>query len=96
MLWYFKNKQSFDHPSNKLIDNSLTQRFRNSVYENSNEMELYYALQYMKENNISALSVVFPIEDLSVNYGQEGDINKEFCDSNNIHYRYNLLFPLSF
>lgn len=88
MLWYFKNKQSFDYPSNELINNSLTQRFRNSVYENSNEMELYYALQYMKENNISALSVVFPIEDLSVNYGQEGDINKEFCDSNNIHYRY--------
>lgn len=88
MLWYFKNKQCYEYPLNQILNNSLTQRFHKSVYENSNEMELYYALYYMKENFISALSVIFPIEDLSVNYGVENDINKEYCDNNNIHYRF--------
>ena len=89
MIWYFNNKkQSFEYPLNKEIGNPLTKRFCKSVYENSNEMELYYMLQYMKENSINKLSVVFPIIDLSVNYGNEDDINREFCDKNNIHYRY--------
>ena len=88
MLWYFKNKQCYEYPLNQILNNSLTQRFHKSVYENSNEMELYYALYYMKENFIPALSVIFPIEDLSVNYGVENDINKEYCDNNNIHYRF--------
>lgn len=88
MLWYYKNKQPYLYPSQKILDNPLTQRFRNSVYEDSNEMELYYALQYMKENNITDLDVIFPIEELSVNYGRENDINKDFCNQENIHYRY--------
>lgn len=88
MIWYFKNKTAYNYPSNKLINNLLTQRFHKSLYESSNEMELYYALQYMKDNNISNLSVVFPIEDFSINYGNEKDINKNFCDINNLHYRY--------
>jgi len=87
MLWYFKNKQAYEYPQQE-ITNDLTDRFRNSVYEDSNEMELYYALQYMKLNFISSLSVVFPIEDLSVNYGNDNDINKEYCNNHNIHYRY--------
>ena len=88
MLWYFKNKKCYEYPSNILIDNSLSQRFYNSVYENSSEMEFYYSLAYMKNNNIPALTAVFPINELSVNYGGQLDINKNFCDKNGIHYRY--------
>lgn len=88
MLWYFNNKQSYEYPNNQIINNSLSRQFRNSVYEDSEEMELYYSLEYMKNNNISALSVIFPLKDLSVNYGGQNDINKDFCDNNNIHYRY--------
>ena len=88
MIWYYKDKNAYEYPQNNSIDNSLTQRFRNSVYEDSDEMELYYALAYMKENNLQALDVIFPIEDLSANYGREEDIDKEFCDNNHIHYRY--------
>lgn len=87
MLWYFKNKQCYEYLNN-LISNELTDRFYDSVYGNSSEMELYYALAYMKEHSISALSVIFPITELSVQYGREEDINKEFCDNNQIHYRY--------
>lgn len=88
MVWYFNNEQAYEYPTNQIIDNLLTQRFHKSLYENSNEMELYYALQYMKENNIQNLSVIFPIKDFSINYGNENDINHEFCTVNNLHYRY--------
>lgn len=88
MIWYFKDEIAYNYPSEQEVSNDLTKRFHKSVYEDSNEMELYYSLNYMKEHSIPALSVVFPLEDLSVNYGTANDINKEFCDNNNIHYRY--------
>ena len=87
MLWYFKNKQAYEYP-NKEISNDLTDRFYKSVYGDSDEMELYYSLSYMKSNFISNLSVVFPIEELSVNYGKANDIDKDYCDQHDIHYRY--------
>ncbi len=88
MLWYYKNKQCFEYPSQELITNPLTERFHKSVYEKSDEMELYYSLGYMKENAINNLSVIFPIEDLSVNYGNSRDFDIKFCDSQQIPYRY--------
>lgn len=88
MIWYFNNKQAYDYFSQELIINPLTERFYKSVYGNSDEMELYYSLQYMKDNGIYNLSVLFPISDLSVNYGNAKDIDTEYCDKNNIHYRY--------
>ena len=87
MLWYFKNNNCYEYPET-IISNLLTKRFHKSVYEDSTEMELFYSLQYMKNNNISNLSVIFPLEDLSINYGNQNDINKEYCDKNNIKYRY--------
>ena len=88
MIWYFKNDKCYEYPSNQQITNSLTDRFHYSVYENSDEMEIYYSLQYIKDNLIPNLSVVFPLDKLSVNYGFNNDINFEFCDKNNIQYRY--------
>ena len=61
MIWYYKDKNAYEYPQNSPIDNPLTQRFRNSIYEDSDEMELYYALAYMKENNLQALDVIFPV-----------------------------------
>lgn len=87
MLLYFKDKNFYEYP-NTIVSNELTDRFYKSVYTNSSEMELYYALTYMKEHSISVLSAIFPITELSVQYGREEDINKEFCDNNHIHYRY--------
>ena len=88
MIWYFKDKVAYEYPSGKEVNNNLTQIFHKSLYENSNEMELYYVLQHMKENNIENLSVIFPIEEFSINYGNENDINIDFCSKNNLHYRY--------
>lgn len=88
MIWYFKDNKCYEYPSNQQVTNSLTDRFHQSVYENSDEMEIYYSLQYIKDNLISNLSVVFPLDKLSVNYGFNNDINFEFCNKNNIHYRY--------
>lgn len=88
MIWYFNNESAFQYPSDQKIDNALTRKFKDSVYSDSDEMELYYSLWYMKRYNIPALTVIFPIEELSVNYGNEEDINKEFCDINSIKYRY--------
>lgn len=88
MIWYFKNKQSYKYPSNQLINNTLTWRFQKSVYEHSEEMELYKSFQDMKNLNIPALSVILPLNELSVNYGNLEDINKDFCDANNIIYRF--------
>ena len=88
MVWYFNNELAFQYPSGQKIDNALVRKFKDSVYSDSDEMELYYSLWYMKRYNIPALTVIFPIEELSVNYGNEEDINKEFCDINSIKYRY--------
>lgn len=88
MLWYFKNRQAYDYSTSQLINNTLTSRFHKCIYEQSDEMELYYSLNYMKENNIPAITVVCPLEELSVNYGNNNDINKKYCDSHSILYRY--------
>ena len=88
MLWYSKNQEIFDYSSNEIINNNLALEFKNSIYGDSNVTDLYYALQYMKDNNITDLSVILPLDELSVNYGIENDINKEFCDKQHIHYRY--------
>ncbi len=88
MIWYFKNDKCYEYPSNQVISNDLVDRFHHSVYENSDEMEIYYSLQYIKDNLISNLSVVFSLDELSVNYGFNNDINFEFCNKNNIRYRY--------
>lgn len=88
MIWFFKNGICYDYLLNQEISNDLTKRFYNSVYENSTEMELWFALEYMKKNNINKLSVVFPIDELSVQYGDQQDFDKTYCDENNILYRY--------
>lgn len=88
MIWFFKNGICYDYLLNQEISNDLTKRFYNSVYENSTEMELWFALEYMKKNNINKLSVVFPIDELSVQYGDQQDFNKIYCNENNILYRY--------
>lgn len=88
MIWYFNNERAFQYPSGQKIDNALKRRFNNSVYEDSDEMELYYSLWYMRRYDIPALTVVFPIDVLSANYGNMNDIDKEFCDANDIKYRY--------
>lgn len=88
MIWFFNKGICYDFISNQKISNDLTKRFHNSVYENSSEMELWFALEYMKKNDINKLSVVLPIDELSVQYGDQNDFNKEYCDENNILYRY--------
>lgn len=88
MIWYFKDEVAYEFPSGKEVSNDLTKRYRNSVYEDSDEMELYYALAWMKENKIDKMSVVFPVKDLSVQYGNEEDINKDYCKKGGVHYRY--------
>lgn len=88
MIWYFKNRTAYEYPSGNKVSNPLSSRCRNSLYEDSNETELYYALSYLKSNKAPSITVVFPVEDLSVNYGNEEDLNKKFCDANKIQYRY--------
>ena len=88
MLWYFNNQQCYSYPSNELINNALSAKFIESIYGDSNITDLPYALTYMQENNIDDLSVILPIDVLSVNYGNANDINKDFCDQKHIHYRY--------
>ena len=88
MIWYFKDEIAYEYPDNEEVNNDLTKRYHKSVYEDSNEMEIYYALAWMKQNNIDRMSVIFPIKDLSVQYGNDKDINIDYCKKEGIHYRY--------
>ena len=88
MLWYFNNEQAYDYLTDELINNTLANKFKESVYGESEITDLYYALSYMKLNHITDLAVIFPLNELSVNYGRENDANIEFCKKNNIQYRY--------
>lgn len=84
MLWYYKNKQSFLYPSRENYIDELTELTRKKHYENSQEDSIIPSINFMRSNNISNAACVVPIEDLTVNYGNQNDINADFCEKNNI------------
>lgn len=88
MIWYFKDEIAYEYPSNEMISNDLTRRYHNSVYEDSDEMEIYYALAWMKRQGLGWMTVVFPLKDLSVQYGDDMDIDMDYCREHGIHCRY--------
>lgn len=88
MIWYFSDEIAYEFPSNTFVSNALTKRYHKSVYETSDEMEIYYALAWMKRNNVDKMSVAFPIKDLSVQYGDDMDVNMDYCKKEGIHCRY--------
>lgn len=88
LLYIDKDKSFIDYESKKVISNSLTDAFKYSVYEDSDEMLLMYSLKYMKDNAIDNVTVVFPLDTLTVNYGNANDIDKEYCDLHGIQCRY--------
>ena len=86
MLWYYNNKQSHIYPSRELYSDELTELTHKKHYENSQEDSIIPSLTYMWQNGIENAACVVPIEDLSVNYGRDGDIDFDYCDEHGIPY----------
>lgn len=86
MLWYYNNKQSYIYPSREPYSDELTELTRKKHYENSQEDSIVPSLIYMWRHGIENAACVVPIEDLSVNYGRDGDIDFDYCDEHGIPY----------
>lgn len=84
MLWYYKNKQSFLYPSHEKYADELTELTRRKHYENSQEDSIVPSINFMRQCDISNAACVVPVEDLSVNYGRNADIDFDFCNAENI------------
>lgn len=84
MLWYYKNKQSYLYPSHEQYTDNLTELTRKKHYENSQDDSIIPSINFMRTNNISNAACIVPIEDLTVNYGNQNDIDIDFCNENNI------------
>ena len=86
MLWYYKNKQSYLYPSHIKYTDDLTELTRKKHYENSQEDSIIPSLMLIKQQGITNAACIVPIEDLSVNYGVNKDVDFDFCDKNEIPY----------
>lgn len=88
MIWYFKDKSTYLYPSNEPYEDSFTKLTYDKHYNYSAADSIVPSLEYMETHRIKQACCVVPIENLSVNYGNSEDINKEYCDINNIPYFY--------
>lgn len=86
MIFYFKNKNSYLYPSNEQYEDELIRYTYEKHYLYSDKDSIMPSLEYITSRHIPQASCVVPIEDLCVNYNKEEDINKDFCDDNNIAY----------
>lgn len=99
MIWYFNTQQAYNYPDLQPIENPI-KHFNQFDNDKPQESGLYYFLSYVKNNNIGNLTIVFSFDNLYVEYGTEGDININFCESQSIPYKYDnrkggcmVLFP---
>lgn len=86
MIFYYKNKESYLYPSNEKYEDDLTRYTYEKHYLYSDKDSIMPSLSYIMSHGLFQASCVVPVEDLCVNYSQDEDINKEFCDDNDIAY----------
>lgn len=87
MIWYFNSKEAYEYPSMKAIANPKS-NFLNFDESKANNTGLYYYLRFMKNNEIDNLTIIFSLDHFIVEYGNNNDINKDFCDKNSIDYKF--------
>ena len=99
MIWYCDLVKGYEYPSKKNID-TLAPVLYDFNINRPEQTGLAYSLSYMVQNSINNLTIVLPIEKCLVGCGKDRDINIEYCQKNNISYRFDdrpggcmVLFP---
>jgi len=88
MVIYFKNQKAYEYRTNKAQNDAFIEGCIDAVYTGKRDIDIKYGIESLFLSKREAVSVVFPIESSFINYSDELDFDKKYCDLNNIQYRY--------